>query len=143
MNQYTEAGDYSLNYDKDGNLVEKTMGPAKWSFVYDDNNRLISSTDPGMEKSYIYNSLGQLVSVIENGVERQFVYDPAGIGNLVGEYNADGSLINLYGYGIGLVSRNNCFYTFDGNGNTSEITFSAGEVANSYMYAPFGAPLAS
>lgn len=65
-----------------------------------------------------------------------------GMGNLAGEYDVQGNLISRYGYGLGLVSKDDHFYTFDGNGNTSEITSPADAVVNAYAYDPFGTPLA-
>jgi len=34
------------------------------------------------------------------------------------------------------------YYTFDGLGNTSEVTFATGEIANKYAYSPFGGTIA-
>ncbi|MGB9592145.1 MAG: RHS repeat-associated core domain-containing protein, partial [Candidatus Kryptoniota bacterium] len=66
-----------------------------------------------------------------------------GLGNVVGEYNASGSLIARYVHGIGLESRitqegSPDYYTFDAMGNTSELIGSGGVVQNSYAYSPFG-----
>lgn len=61
----------------------------------------------------------------------------------MGEYDSIGNLVARYDYGFGLLSRMNgagasVWYMFDALGSTSELTDTAGVVANDYVYAPFG-----
>ncbi|MFZ5797875.1 MAG: RHS repeat domain-containing protein [Thermodesulfobacteriota bacterium] len=138
MNQYRQAGSFTYSYDPDGNLTGKTNGVDSWSYEYNDDNRLIRSTGPDGITEYIYNGLGQLATVVENGVEKHFLVDPIGFGNVVGEYDDTGNLVSRYTHGLGLVAKDQHFYTFDGNGNTSELTDPAGNIVNFYVYEPFG-----
>jgi RHS repeat-associated protein len=138
MNQYSQAGVFSYSYDLDGNLIEKSNGIDRWTYEYNDNNRLIRSVTPEGEKEYIYNGLGYLVSVIADGVAKNYMVDPMGFGNVVGEYDESGTLLSRYTHGLGLISKDENFYTFDGNGNTSEMTNAANEIINFYGYEPFG-----
>lgn len=141
MNQYTQVGDATYTYDADGNLVSKTEGVDVWSYSYDIENRLIGVTGPDGTTEFEYDGLGNLVAVIENGVRTEYMLDPAGFGDLVGEYSANGALRKRYNHGLGLVSQNDSFFTFDGNGNTSELVTQDGGHLNHYVYEPFGARL--
>ncbi|MHB8788943.1 MAG: RHS repeat-associated core domain-containing protein [Desulfobulbaceae bacterium] len=141
MNQYSQAGGFSYSYDPDGNLTGKTDGTDTWSYEYNDDNRLIRSAGPDEVKEYIYNGLGQLATVIENGVEKHYLVDPFGFGNVVGEYDDAGNMVSRYTHGYGLVGKDENYYTFDGNGNTSELTDATGVIVNFYVYEPFGTTL--
>ncbi len=141
MNQYTGDSSFTYSYDADGNLTGKTNGTETWTWTYNDDNRLISSTGPDGTKTYTYNGLGYLSTVVQNGVERHYMIDPFGLGNIMAEYNSAGDAVNRYTYGHGLVAANSDFYTFDGNGNTSELTDTTGQTVNKYLYEPFGGSL--
>ena len=67
--------------------------------------------------------------------------DPFGLGNIIAEYNGSGTLVNRYAHGYGLIAANDNLYTFDGNGNTSELTNASGQLVNKYLYEPFGGSL--
>lgn len=141
MNQYSQAGSFSYSYDSDGNLVQKTDGSEFWTYEYNDNNRLFRSTGPDGEKQYIYNGLGHLATVVEDGGAQHYMTDPIGFGNVVGEYDTSGNMLSRYTHGLGLVSKDDDFYTFDGNGNTSELTDADTNIVNYYIYEPFGGTL--
>ncbi len=143
LNQYTTVGDRTYAYDLDGNLVEE-KGPAGTTvYTYNDENRLIGVTRGTNEWHYTYDALGNRVAVDDNGAVTHFVYDPAGLGNLVAEYDAGGNVLSRYTHGLGLVSRwspadGDSYYGFDPMGNTSELTGPAGGLQNAYAYRPFG-----
>jgi RHS repeat-associated protein len=141
MNQYSQAGTLSYTYDPDGNLTGKTDGTDTWAYAYNDDNRLIRSSGPDGEKEYIYNGLGHLAAVIADGVKHDYTVDPFGYGNVMAEYDTAGNLASRYTHGLGLVAKDDNFYTFDGNGNTSEMTNAANEIVNFYLYEPFGKTL--
>jgi RHS repeat-associated protein/uncharacterized repeat protein (TIGR01451 family) len=57
-----------------------------------------------------------------------------------------GSLTARYDHGFGLLSRsdaagNPAYYAFDAIGNAQQLVTAVGAIADSYAYAPFGAPL--
>jgi RHS repeat-associated protein len=141
MNQYAQAGSFAYSYDQDGNLTGKTDGLHTWSYEYNDDNRLVRSTGPEGVQEYIYNGLGQLATVIEDGVEKHYLVDPTGFGNVVGEYDEAGNLVSRYTHGLGLIAKDEHYYTFDGNGNTSELTDMGSNIVNFYVYEPFGKTL--
>ena len=145
LNQYKTVGDTIYTFDADGNLVEERSPDVTTAYSYDDENRLIAVTRGPDEWAYTYNALGQRVANTKNGVSTFNIIDPVGLGNLVGEYDESGEMVNGYDYGFGLVSHNTTevtnFYTFDALGNTSELTNITGNILNSYSYEPFGAVL--
>lgn len=144
MNQYIlQPGSMTFAYDADGNLISKSDGTSTWQYFYDAENRLVSSTGPDGTTEYQYDGLGNLTAVNKNGSIKHYLIDPAGLGNLVGEYDDTGNLVTRYDYGLGLLSKDNDYYTFDGNGNTSEMTDPTDQIVNAYGYEPFGKALYS
>ena len=146
MNQYVSVGGTNYVFDVDGNLVQETSPGGTTTYTYNDDNRLTALTSPQGTWQYSYDGLGNRVATTENGVTKRFVIDPIGLGNVVGEYDASGNLLTHYDHGLGLVSRtdaagNPAYYTFDGIGNVQQLVASAGAIANSYAYAPFGSLL--
>jgi len=143
MNQYTQVGDTTYIFDADGNLIEEQSPDGTTTYTYNDENRLVAVGKDTDTWQYVYDALGNRVTTIENGLTTQYMIDPIGLGNLVGEYDAVGSLVTGYDYGFGLLSRtdgagNVAYYNFDAIGSTSELVTTARIVANSYAYTPFG-----
>ena len=143
LNQYITIGNWTFTYDEDGNLVAETGPGTTTSYTYDDENHL-TGVSRGIDTwTYAYDVMGNMVAVTENGVSTHKVFDPAGMGNVVGEYDGSGSLIAGYVHGFGLASRRASggsldYYTFDAMGNTSEVTASDTTLENAYAYSPFG-----
>ncbi|SET60767.1 RHS repeat-associated core domain-containing protein [Nitrosomonas marina] len=144
LNQYVTAGDALLSYDADGNLIAKTDSNGSWNYTYDLENRLTSVTTPtGDVTQYEYDVFGNRSVVIENGVRTEFLIDPFGLGNVIGEYAPDGSLIASYAHGLALAGRiagdgSTAYYDIDGVGSVIGITDSSGSEVNRYGYTPFG-----
>ena len=143
LNQYVTIGGRTLSYDADGNLVQESGPAGTTSYAYDDENRLVRVSKGGKTWTYSYDALGNRASVAQDATLTRYVIDPAGLGDVVGEYNASGGLIARYVHGIGLESRigqegTTDYYTFDAMGNTSELTGANGTLRNGYAYAPFG-----
>jgi YD repeat-containing protein len=141
MNQYEQVGNTTYAYDDDGNLISKTKGSDTWTYSYNDENKLVSTTGPDGITEYQYDGLGNLSATTKNGVTTHYMLDPTGFGNVVGEYDEAGNLVTRYNHGFGLLSSNDHFYTFDGNGNTVGLTNAASEKVNAYVYEPFGQTL--
>jgi RHS repeat-associated protein len=141
MNQYDQVGNTTYAYDEDGNLISKTKGSDTWTYSYNDENKLVSTTGPDGMTEYQYDGLGNLSATTKNGVTTHYMLDPTGFGNVVGEYDEAGNLVTRYNHGFGLLSSNDHFYTFDGNGNTVGLTNAASVKVNAYVYEPFGQTL--
>ena len=95
LNQHTQAGPATFTYDPRGNLT----GDGTNNYTYDPDNRLVSATVGGQTVSLRYDPVGRLYEVAGSvsGTTR-FLYD----GNdLIGEYNAAGTLLRRYVHGPG------------------------------------------
>lgn len=142
LDQITAAGSRKYRWDADGNLASKTDGVNQWSYEYDPENRLTKAVTPQGVFEYEYDAAGAVSSVVKDGKRTEYLLDPTDSGKVVAEIGS-GSPV-FYVHGIGLVGRyegapgESQFYTFDGNGNTSELVDSQGQVLNSYSYLPYG-----
>lgn len=90
LNQLSTAGSLSLSYDGRGNL---TSGGSN-TYSYDAANRLTGMS--GVTLSY--DPIGRLYET-SDGVSTRFAYDGV---DLIGEYNASGTLLRRYVHGPGL-----------------------------------------
>jgi len=147
LNQYTTVGGVTYTYDADGNLIRKVSGSDVTTYSYDPENRLIAVTHGADVQTYTYDALGKRVASTSGGVVTQYMIDPAGLGNVVGQYDGAGNLDDRYDYGFGLVSHVDGagathFYNFSAIGNTSELTGPRGNSLDSYTYDPSGIILA-
>ena len=93
--------------------------------------------------TYEYDVFGNRVASVHNGVRTEYLIDPAGLGDVVAEYDGAGNLRAHYVHGLGLVSRIDvagpaAYFQFDANGNTAQLTGTGGAVLNAYSYLPFG-----
>ena len=143
MNQYTAVGADSPSYDADGNLLTAIADGSPWSFIYDDENRIVSGTNGSETLSYEYDALGNRIAMVKNGQRYECLVDPVGIDNVVAMYDGSGAVAGKFIYGFGLVGQLNAlakmtYYTFDAQGNTSELLSATGTVLNRYAYQPFG-----
>ncbi len=138
VNEYTSVGGVAYQYDADGNLLYDGTN----TYTYNALNQLVSVVGPSGTTTYTYNALGQRVASTTNGVTTQYLIDPSGIGNVVGQYTSDGSLIADYTYGLGLASQvttdGSYYYDFDSLRSTVGLSNSTGIYVDSYRYLPFG-----
>ncbi|NCS06775.1 MAG: hypothetical protein GPJ07_09250, partial [Microcystis aeruginosa G13-07] len=146
LNQYTSVGSTTYSYDADGNLISKTENGLTSSFIYDVENRLISVTNSDGTWSYEYDALGNRIASIFDGERTEYLLDPAGLVDVVSEYDNSGNLLANYTYGLGLVGRvdgTNTAYYYDSDaiGSTVGLTGATGGYLNRYEYLPFGEDL--
>jgi YD repeat-containing protein len=151
-------------YDADGNMTTNGV----WCYAWDGDNRLIRADDGSNVIVYAYDFMSRRISrtayrrIAENAFEtldsRTFLYDGWNIlSEVVGGPGSTPAATNLYTWGLdlsgtlqgaggigGLVAANlngtNVFYSFDGNGNVTDLTDTNGTLAAHYEYDPFGAP---
>jgi RHS repeat-associated protein len=142
LDQYTAVGSETDVYDARGNLITATDPSGSTTYQYDLENRLTGVTTPTGTSSYIYNALGQRIAAVNNGARTNYLIDPLGLGNVVGEYDATGSLLARYTYGLGLTSQvtptSTSYYDFDGAASTIGLTSQTGVYQNQYDYLPYG-----
>jgi RHS repeat-associated protein len=148
LNQYTSIGNQTLTYDGDGNLSAMSVGSQTSTYTFNDLNQLVAASTPAGSFTAQYDALGFRISSGLNGQMTRYVIDPAGLGNVVGMYNASGGSIAHFAYGSGLISRVDSsgaasYYDFDALGSTAGLSGSAGGYQNHYSYDPIGGLLAS
>jgi RHS repeat-associated protein len=167
LNQYTQVSGFGSqpSYDFDGNQTATGLGQA---YVWDAENRLISvepvfpaNGDKKVVNTYDAQSrrVRRQVSTYASGAwalstDEKFVYDgwnvvavlDAASGNVVlrtytwGK-DLSGSIQGAGGVGGLLAVKDGdavYHYTFDANGNVSELLSNAGSVVAHYEYTPFG-----
>jgi RHS repeat-associated protein len=143
LNQYTAVGSAGYSYDADGNLLSDGVR----SYQYNSENRMIRATVGADVWEYEYDLRGNRSAVIHNGQRTSYLVDPfAGYGDVLGSYNADGSLQARYVHGNGLVagfnSGDSWYYEGDAIGSTRSLTNgSGGTLTPGLVYDPFGAQL--
>src|SRR5262249_29959051 len=123
-NQYVTVGNVTYGYDADGNMISKRDGASLTIYTYDDRNRLIRVSGPDGVWTYEYDVFGNRRATTHNGQRTAYLLDPAGLGDVVGEYDEAGGLIAHYTHGLGLTSRTGAssaaaYYDFDAIGSTA------------------------
>ncbi|MBI3959975.1 MAG: RHS repeat protein [Chloroflexi bacterium] len=144
MNQYTQVGDDTYDYDRDGNLIAKHAISGTTTYAYNDDNRLFGVNSPTDAWTYTYDPLGNRVASTQNGQRTDYLLDPTGLASVISEYTSSGDPIAHYAHGLGLISRADAsngaaaFYDFDALGSTAGLTGQANDYLNKYVYEPFG-----
>jgi RHS repeat-associated protein len=146
-NEITRVGSTSYFYDANGNLHAISDASGTTTYNFNDWNQLISIAAPdGTTARFQYSPLGFMVgTTMSNGSttnQTNYLVDPTGLGNVVGAFTGNGSLIAHYTFGLGLVNQTGPggtgYYDFDHSSNTAGITGTSGTYVNQYTYLPFG-----
>src|SRR6185503_17816655 len=75
LDQFTQAGAVSLQYDPDGNLARRVSGSETNDYTWDEDNRLIHVRRNGQDFYYGYDHEGRLTEKIANGFATRYVWD--------------------------------------------------------------------
>jgi RHS repeat-associated protein len=147
LNQYNSVGNTTNYYDSDGNLRIEISPSGTNTYTFDEENRLIAVTTPTGSWQYEYDAFGKRIAAVVNGQLTEFQIDPAGLGNVVNDFDSTGSLVATYTYGFGLVScaggvTGPAFYDVDAMGSSCGISGLDGTYQNKYAYMPFGETVA-
>ena len=143
LNQYTSVGGAGYSYDADGNLLSDGLR----SYEYNSENRMIRASAGADVWEYEYDLLGNRSAVIHNGQRTTYLVDPfAGFGDVVGTYNADGSLQARYVHGNGLVAgfagSGSWYVDADAIGSIRSLSDGSGAaLTGGMLYDPYGAQL--
>lgn len=145
LNQYTQVGDETFNYDADGNMTSRTGPNGTTSYTYDLDSRLTSVTESdGTVLEFEYDVFGNRVVKTVDGTETEYLVDPFGLGDVVSEFTG-GSLSATYAHGLGLAAGEiggfDAFFDADAVGTVTTLTGVGGVVENSYVFTPFGSEL--
>jgi RHS repeat-associated protein len=147
MNRYLQVGGKELDYDDDGSLTLERDGNDIKTLQYDALNRLVEVVNSTGTWEYEYGAFGNRTAVVHNGQRTQYLVDPAGLADVVAEYDANGTLTMRYVQGLELAARFDetgavAYYSSDALGSVAAMTLADGSRANAYVYDPFGKVLA-
>ena len=149
LDEYTKVGNTTYQYNANGDLISQTDSTGTTTYSYNVLGELVGVVSPTAgTTTYQYDALGYMVSHTENGQVTTNLIDPTGLGNVVGQFNSAGGVLDHYTYGLGLTSQvtgagTSNYYNFDLTGNTTQLTGPDGTVLNSYSYLPFGERLST
>jgi RHS repeat-associated protein len=147
LNEYSSIAGTAQTFDKDGSETSGVGPNGAADYTYNALGQLASVATSQGNWTYGYDALGDLVSSTFNGVTTNYLVDPT-LDQVVGEYGSGGQFQEAFGIGMGLTSGvtasgQTYYYSYDAQGNTADLTNSAGSVVNSYVYDPFGNVLTS
>jgi len=146
-NRLLEDGNFTYQYDNNGNLTRKTakVGGAITSYEYDAENKLVRVVSNGTVVNQKYDGLGRRVEkevISASTTTTRFIYDNE---DILLELDGSNNIVARYTHGPGidepLIMEKNSqafFYHADGLGSITEITDSAGVVKQRYTYSSFG-----
>ncbi|MDV0444653.1 hypothetical protein MmiAt1_01850 [Methanimicrococcus sp. At1] len=132
----TKAGNMSLYYDSNGNLIED----GNFLYIYDEANRLKEVFDKSNNNltiaQYWYDESGTRIKKIENGNTSYYVNLAYNVqdGNETVYYFANGERVAKES------SEGLFFYLNDYLGSTNVIVDNSGNLSEKIMYYPFGNP---
>jgi len=135
----------TYTFDADGRQVEKKTGADTVNYSYDTLNRLTAVTGGGHATTYSIDWAGSRIRTVYDGAERRYLRQgnqlwamlDAGNNPLQYYIGAGGPLYSLDAAG------NLRVFHADPRGNVAAVTNTAGTVAASFTYDPYGRVLAS
>ena len=145
LNQLKSQTSNTYDYDKNGNLIEKTSHDEKIIYSYDALDRLIKVDDGPNITTYTYDSFHRRLCKTSNGVETKYFYHNQ---NEIGAY-AEGKITQLRVLGLSYGAEIGAAVAFELNGNIyapindplgNVVTLldKEGNLVESYRYTAFG-----
>jgi RHS repeat-associated protein/uncharacterized repeat protein (TIGR01451 family) len=143
MNEYTQVGDVTYQYDADGNLVAQTQGGVTSTYAYNSLDQLLALSSPTGNASFEYDPFGMQYSATHGGQTTVNQRDYSNLGIITAQVDGSGALLADYTAASGLVSEvtaHEAAYYFDADniGNIVGVTDQNGAYVNHYQYLPFG-----
>jgi RHS repeat-associated protein len=146
-NELNEDGDFTYQYDNNGNMTRKTakVGGAVTTYEYDAENKLVWVVTGGTTSKYKYDGLDRRVEkeviAVTTKVTR-YIYD---LQDILLELDGSNNIVARYTHGVGIdeplireTSGTNIFYHADGLGSITELSNQSGTVVQRYTYSSFG-----
>jgi RHS repeat-associated protein len=146
-NAILNYGEVEFEYDANGNLVKKTLGPQVTHYEYNVEDRLVRVEDGNGNTiaSYYYDPFGRRLFKEVEGVRTYFLYADEG---LIGEYDEKGVELKGYGYRPNsswttnplFQKTNGSYYWYhnDHLGTPQKLVDSQGNVVWEAVYEAFG-----
>jgi RHS repeat-associated protein len=144
LDQYTQVGSETLDYDADGDLTTRTADTSMTTYGWDADDHLVSVDRNGVHIDYRYDYQGRLVAKTIGGQETRYIWD--GI-NLVAEVDSTGTIVKRYVFGASVddlvavtINGTNYWVQLDGIGSAVGITDDGGSVVGTASYDVYGNP---
>jgi RHS repeat-associated protein len=146
-NELNEDGDFTYQYDNNGNMTRKTakVGGVVTNYEYDAENKLVRAVMPSTTVDYKYDGLGRRIEkdVIASTTKvTRYIYDNE---DILLELDGSNGIVARYTHGPGIdeplvmeKAGANFFYHADGLGSITDITNQTGSVVQRYSYLSFG-----
>ncbi|NJL60265.1 MAG: hypothetical protein HC887_12185, partial [Desulfobacteraceae bacterium] len=147
-NELRAFGNSTFDYDRNGNMSQKSDGSQAFTYIYDVENRLVrveKKSDGSVVANYYYDPFGRRLWKEVSGVRTYFLYADEG---LIGEYDASGAFVRTYAYKpnsmwttdpVFMKQRSgNYFYHNDRLGTPVQMTDISGNLVWSAKYDSFG-----
>lgn len=135
LNQYTQVGDFTAGYDRNGNLA--AMG--QWLYQFDALNRLVSASNGTMTAKFFYDAKNRCVARSYNSSLTFNYYDKW---NLIDQFDMRGVQTARYVHGrrideiVLIVNKHGVFYPHhDPLGNITMLTGASGRLIERYNYS--------
>ena len=99
LDQYSQVGNQTLNYDGNGNLATQTVGTQTTAYGWDEDDRLVSVDKNGIHMGFYYDYQGHLIGKSAGGVNISYVLD--GI-HISAEIDSNGNILRRFVYGANI-----------------------------------------
>ena len=139
----------TYGYDSNGNLTNKDDGTNETVYEWEVHNKLAKVTLLGSNTvTYLYDIEGnRIMRVTISGVVRYVNELGRGLSQVLMEKDDSGTILSVYTYGNDFVKMRrdstDSYYLYAGLGSVRQVTDSAKDVTDSYIYEAFGALVAS
>ncbi len=145
-NQLISKNGSTYNYDKNGNLVQKTTATETTTYTWDFENRLINAATPTSTSEFAYDPFGRRIEkkVTESGITNatKYFYDNQAI---LFDYDESSAISNHYIHGPNIdeplvvkTGKDKYYYHADGLGSIIALTDQSGKVIQNFEYDSFG-----
>jgi RHS repeat-associated protein len=142
LDQYTQVGTETLEYDVSGNLTARTLGSDVTSYGWDQDDRLVSVDRDGVHIDYRYDHQGRLVAKTLGGQETRYIWDGL---DLIAEMDYSGQVVKRYVYGASInevilvvASDTNYWCQQDGLNSVVGTSNGSGEIVVTCSYDVYG-----
>ncbi|MFH1702232.1 MAG: RHS repeat-associated core domain-containing protein [Nitrospirota bacterium] len=142
LDQYTQAGSETFDYDKNGNLKNRYLGANTTTYGWDEDDRLVSVDRNGVHIDYHYDYQGRLVSKTIDSQETRYIWDGL---DLIAETDSAGNVVKRYVYGATIdeiivvnASGTNYWAQQDGLGSVVCTTNDNGAIISTISYDVYG-----
>ena len=147
LSETTGGSSINYAYDPSGNLQTETFGASTVTYGYDPENRLTSINSPTNVATYVLSWDGRRLAKTLNGTKTDYLFDGM---NVVAEYTTGSPAVSyLNASGLDDVvlrvqgAQKAYYHQLADLKSVLQMTGSAGEVENSYVYKAFGELLES